>query len=424
MLNYKRMTQLRNRSMLWIQNWGSGDLFRALRHRNYRLFLVGQLMSQTGTWMQTVAQSWLVYRLTESPFLLGLVSFLSLAPLVPFTFVAGTLTDRYPRHRLILVTECVKMGQVLILAALAWFNRVEVWHIIVLSFIFGVAAALEQPARLTFVSDVVGEADLNNAIALNASIYNLARIAGPALTGIVILWAGEAGCFSASAATYVVFICLLSIMRLPPQKQREQKKIDLAHSWISALAYIRETPLIPGLFIMVATASFFLLPYLTMMPIFAQDVLQVGPNGLGNLMAASGLGAVIGAMIVASISEGRRGRWLNLSNIMGSILLICFSLSRLYLLSIVLVILVSINNAVRQTFSNSLLQINASEAYRGRVMSIFFLLFSGMSQVGTLAVGGLATFFSTQTVVGVFALLNLALACLIVTRLPHLYRLR
>lgn len=396
-------------------------LFRALRHHNYRLYLPGQFVSQVGSSMQVMAQGWLVYRLTDSPLMLGLVSFIGLLPVVPMTFLAGVISDRYPRRKLMIITESVLMLQALVLAVIVWLDVVVIWHIIVLSFVYGIAAALEQPSRLTFVSDIVGEEDLTNAVALNASAYNSARIVGPAFAGLLIAGVGEAGCFFINALTYLVFILALVVMRVPSLRI-ERPKLNLAGSWANGMVYSWREHTIRDILIVVATASFFLFHYLTLMPIFARDILQVGPTGLGSLMAATGVGSIIGAMMVAGMHKGHRGKWLNISNVLASVFLIFFVLSRFYLLSVILIILVGVSNAIRTTLGNSLLQLYSSEEYRGRVMSLFFLAFSGMTQVGTLAAGALADVIGATTAVTIFAAINLLLALAFIWGMPRLYR--
>jgi MFS family permease len=187
---------------------------RSLRVRNFRLYWSGQTVSQIGTWMQIVAQGWVVYNLTDSPLMLGLVNFVALLPVVPVSLLSGVLSDRFPRRSLMIVTETVLMLQALVMAALLWFDVIQVWHVVVLSFVLGAAAALEQPARLAIVSDMVDEDDLSNAVALNSSSYNLARIIGPSIAGLVIAAIGEAACFFLNSATYLIFIFLPSTSNL------------------------------------------------------------------------------------------------------------------------------------------------------------------------------------------------------------------
>lgn len=396
--------------------------FRALRHGNFRLFWFGQIVSLTGTWMQIVAQGWLVYRLTESPFMLGLVSVVGLLPVVPVSLLAGVISDRFSRRNLIIATESVLMLQAFAMAFLTWLDVIQVWHVIVLSFVLGAAAALEQPARLAFVADTVGKEDLTNAVALNASVYNSARIVGPSIAGLTVAWVGEAGCFFVNAATYLAVIFALLAVRLPPRTM-PQTRLQVASSLIAGFRYVWDARTIRALMAMVAVSSFFTLPYIALMPVFARDVLQAGPEGLGFLMTGVGIGAIGGALAVANIQAGRRGKWLTLGNVMGPAFLVLFCLSRSFPLSVAVIVLVGASNAVRQTLANSSIQIIASEEYHGRVMSIFNLLFNGMSRVGALGVGGLAEVVGAAWAVGLGAVVSLIWGLIVIRRMPYVHRL-
>lgn len=396
--------------------------FRALRHHNFRLFWFGQAVSLTGTWIQIVAQGWLIYRLTNSPFMLGLVSVVGLLPVVPVSVLAGALSDRLPRRNLIIGTEIVLLLQALAMALLTWQNVIQVWHIIVLSFILGAAAALEQPARLAFVVDTVGKEDLSNAVALNSSLYNSARIIGPALAGLTVAWIGEAGCFSMNSLTYLAVIFALLAIRLPA-RDIPQAQPNVASSVKAGFRYVWDTPTIRVLMLIVAVSSFFSLPYITLMPVFARDVLQVGPQGLGFLMTGVGVGAIGGALVVAGMRTGHRGNWLVLANIIGPLFLVLFSLSSSFPLSLLLVLLIGASNAVRQTLANSLIQLNSSEEYHGRVMSLFNLLFNGMSRLGALGVGAVAVVIGVSWAVGAGAVVSLIWGVFVFWRMPSVQRL-
>jgi len=396
--------------------------FRALRHRNFRLFWSGQTVSLIGTWMQMVAQGWLVYRLTDSPLMLGLVSVVALLPVVPLSLLAGVISDRFPRRNLMIVTEIVLMLQALILAVLIWLNAVQIWHIVVLSFVLGAAAAMEQPARLAFVVDVVGEEDLTNAVALTSSMYNSARIVGPAIAGLLLGWVGEAGCFFVNGLSYSAVILALLAIRLPPQTL-PTNPLRVTESLSNGLRYVWDATTIRALMAIVAVSSFFTLPYIALMPVFARDVLEAGPEGLGFLMTGVGVGAIVGALGVANIQEGRRGKWLTWGNIMGPVFVFLFCLSRSFPLSLALVALVGASSAVRQTLASSLIQIISSGEYHGRVMSVFNLLFSGMSQMGALGAGAVAEFTGAPWALGLGAIVSLVWALGVVWRMPYVRRL-
>jgi MFS family permease len=372
--------------------------------------------------MQIVAQGWLVYRLTDSPLMLGLTNVVGLLPVVPLSLLAGVLSDRFSRRKLIIITETVLMLQALGLAYLTWLGIVQIWHVMVLSFVLGGAAALEQPARLAFVVDTVGKEDLSNAVALNSSVYNAARIVGPALAGLLVAWIGEAGCFLINGLTYLPVILAMFAIHLPFQ-QAEKEKLQVMSSLASGFRYVRDTRVIRSLLLIVAFSSFFTLPYITLMPVFARDVLEAGPEGLGFLMTAVGAGAIAGALAVANVESGRRGGWLMLGNLLGPVFLFLFCVSRSFALSMVMVVLLGASNAVRQTLANSLIQIMTSARYHGRVMSIFNLLFNGMSRTGALGVGAVAELTGVPLALGASALISLMLGLVMLRGMPEVLRL-
>lgn len=412
-----------------------GRMFRALRHRNFRLFWTSQVLSLAGTWMQVVAQGWLVYRLTTSPLMLGLVSFVGLLPVVPVSLLAGVISDRFPRRTLILITEIVLMLQAFLMALLAWLDIIEIWHVIVLSFVLGAAASLEQPARLAFVADIVGPEDLTNAVALNAAVNNSARIVGPAAAGIVVAATGEAGCFLVNGITYLAVIAALLGMRMAPQVRRtpaahasagaaSRPAKNAGGAIVEGFHYVWKTQPVRVLMLIVGVASLFTLPYVTLMPVFAGEVLDVGAQGLGWLMTTLGAGAIVGSMTVASLRKGHRGRWLVIGNILGSLMLIAFCLSDRFAPSLILIFLVGLTNATRNTLANSLLQLNTLSDYHGRVMSLYNLLFSGMSRVGALLIGGLADVTSISWAVGLGAAIGVGWGLVVLWRMPSVWRLK
>jgi MFS family permease len=397
-------------------------VFRALRNKNFRLFWFGQIVSLTGTWMQTVAQSWLVYKLTDSPFMLGLVNVVGLLPVVPISLLAGVISDRFSRRNLIIIADTILTLQAFAIAILTWLNIIQVWHVIFLSFILGAAAALEQPARLAFVVDTVGKEDLTNAIALNTSVFNTARIIGPSLAGITVAWMGEAAAFFINGLTYIVVILALLAIRLPRQTL-PKSKTRVTGSMISGFQFVWKEQTIRALMLVVAIASFFTMSYVALATIFAEDVLRAGSVGMGLLMTAVGVGALIGALFVANLEDGHRGKWLTWSNIIGPILLIAFCVSHSLILSMVLIALVAASSAIRQTLANSLIQIATPQEYQGRVMSIFNLLFNGMGRVGVMGIGGLAEFTGIAVAVGMGAIFSLLLGLFVVWKAPQVYRL-
>lgn len=372
--------------------------------------------------MAIVAQGWVVYSLTESPFLLGLVSFIALIPVLPVSLLSGVISDRLPRRNLILVTEVILMIQALVMAVLIWSGVIQVWHILVLSLVLGVAAAFEQPARLAFIMDVVGKEDLSNAVALNSSAYNAARIVGPAIAGLLIASVGVAICFLINGLSYlVVILALLAIKVYPRVKSSEPVKI--VGGLADGFRYMMGDLTIRGLLFIVAISSFMTLPYIALMPAFANDKLNSGSEGLGFLLTAVGLGAIFGAIMVANLHSGKRGSWLAIANIIGPVFLILFSLSQSLPIALALVVLVGSSNAVRQTLANSLLQLNSLEDYHGRVMSVFNLLFNGMSRFGALIIGALAEFTNISLALGLGASMSAIIGVAVYLKMPYLRKL-
>lgn len=395
---------------------------RSLGDRNFRLYWTGQVVSQVGTWMQIVAQGWVVYRITDSAFMLGLVNFIGLVPVLPVSLIAGVLSDRLPRRSLIISTETVLALQALAMAGLIWFDVLQVWHVIVLSFVLGTAAALEQPARLAFVRDLVGDEDLSNAVALNASGYNTARIVGPAIAGLTISWVGESACFFINSVTYLALILALIAIRIPRQP-RPEGKLQVVGSLKEGFQYIWKSSDILGLLFIVSVASFLTIPYITLMPVFAKDVLNVGADGLGFLLTTVGIGAILGNFVVAYLHAGRRGKWLTITNVLGPLFLVWFCLTPSFYTALGLVFLVGSSNAIRTTLANSLIQLNSIEEYQGRVMSIFNLLFNGSSRVGALIIGGLAEFSGAPQALGISAAISVMIGLIIHFRMSNVRQL-
>lgn len=397
--------------------------FRALRHRNFRLFWSGQIVSQIGTWMQTIALSWLAYRLTNSAFMLGVVNVAALLPIVPVSLLAGVISDHFSRRNLIILADAVLTLQALAVAALTYFNVLQVWHLILLSFIQGAAAAVEQPARLAFVVDTVGKDDLSNAIALNSGVFNTARIVGPAIAGVTVAWIGEAGCFLANGLSYLAVIAALWAIRLPPQTVRRVRE-KMVVSMAGGFKFVWSNRVVRALMLISAISGFFIMSFVALATVFSDDVLKAGASGLGVLMAAVGAGALLGALAVARLKTGHRGRWLTWSNLLAPAVLIAFCFSRSLLWSVPLVALVAAATAVRQILANSLIQIDTPVDHQGRVMSIFNLIFNGTGRVGVMAVGGLAEFIGMPWAVGLGAGISLLCGLAVILWMPFVDRLQ
>lgn len=365
-------------------------VLRGLRHRNYRLFFGGQLISLIGTWMQTVAQSWLVYRLTNSAVLLGFVGFASQILVFLLAPVGGSAADRYNRRRILLATQMTSMFLALVLATLTLTGRVQVWHIFALAASLGMVNAFDVPTRQAFAVDMVGREDLINAIALNSSMINSARMIGPAVAGVLVATVGEGWCFLLNAISYLAVIAGLLLMTVKTQARVPLPGSALA-SIIEGFRYVRHTKPIRSLLLLLGLVSLMGMPYAVLMPIFADQILHGGPKGLGLLMGASGFGALIGAVTLAS-RKGIRGlgRWIAFAAAGFGLGLVLFSLSRSFLLSLTLLAPVGFAMIIAMAASNTLIQSLVRDELRGRVMAVYSMMFMGMAPFGSLLAGTLA----------------------------------
>ena len=363
---------------------------RALRHRNFQLFISGQLISLIGTWMQTVAQSWLVYRLTGSSLLLGSVGFASQIPVFLVAPLGGIVADRHNRHRVIIATQTAAMLLAGVLAGLTLVGVVQVWHVFVLATLLGVVNAFDIPARQSFLVDMVGKEDLMNAIALNSSMFNGARIIGPAIAGVLVAKIGEGWCFFANAVSYIAVIIGLFMMKLPPRSYRTSSASPMAHI-IEGFRFARETGPIRAILLLLGLVSLVGMPYTVLMPVFADKILHGGARGLGILMGATGVGALLGALTLASRTGVRGlGRWVALSCAGFGVNLFLFSWSRHFWLSVALLLPVGFCMMLEMSSSNTLIQAMVPDHLRGRVMAMYSMMFMGMAPFGALIGGALA----------------------------------
>ncbi len=368
----------------------TGGLLRALKHRNYQLFFAGQLISLIGTWMQTVAQSWLIYRLTGSTILLGLVGFASQFPVFLFAPLGGAVADRYPRHRLLVLTQSLAMILATVLALLTLMGVIKVSEIFVLATLLGIVNAFDIPTRQSFIVEIVGRDDLSNAIALNSSMFNGARIIGPAIAGIMVAAVGEGWCFLINALSFIAVITGLLMMRLthPPAAPHTGSMLNHIRE---GLDFVRGHAAIRYLLMLLGIVSITGMPYVVLMPIFADRILHGGASGLGLLMSASGVGALLGALTLAARRNVHGlSRWAPIAALGFGISLILFSSSRHFWLSAALLIPAGFSMMVQMATSNTLLQMMTPDAYRGRVMSLYSMMFMGMAPIGAMFAGTLA----------------------------------
>lgn len=365
-------------------------LLRALKHRNFQLFFTGQLISLVGTWMQTVAESWLVYRMTHSSLLLGAAGFASQIPVFIVAPLGGIVADRYNRHRVVIATQTAAMLLAASLAALVLSHRVQVWHIFLLASLLGVVNAFDIPARQSFLVDMVGKEDLMNAIALNSSMFNGARIIGPAIAGILVAKIGEGWCFFSNSVSYIAVITGLLMMRVPRPSYRPASGSPLMHI-IEAFQWVRRTGPIRALLLLLGVVSLVAMPYTVLMPVFADRILHGGARGLGILMGATGVGALLGALTLAARTGVRGlGRWVAISCGGFGLSLILFALSRNFWLSVVLLVPVGFCMMLQMSSSNTLIQAMVPDQLRGRVMALYSMMFMGMAPFGALFGGAIA----------------------------------
>lgn len=366
------------------------NTFAALRHRNYRLFFAGQLVSVVGTWMQTVAIGWLVYQLSDSAFTLGMVRFLSAIPITLLTLVGGAVADRVEKRRVVVFTEGTAMVLAFVLTALVYFGVVKIWHIAVLGLFEGITDAFDIPTRQSFVVEMVGKDDLMNAIALNSSLFNGARVFGPALAGVLIAVVGVVGCFFVNGLSYLAIVAAYLAMRLPAVPQRAEHK-PMWHETLEALRYVRDHRVLRAVIGLVTVVSLFGWPYSVLLPVFARDVLHTGARGYGFLMAANGVGALVGALTLASLGDSPHKRKLFYGGLFGFCAMLCvFAFSTAYWLSATALAGSGFFMIIFFATANTSVQTRVPDELRGRVMGIYALAFLGLTPFGSLIAGALA----------------------------------
>lgn len=393
---------------------------RALRHRNFQLFFSGQLISLIGTWMQTVAQSWLVYRLTGSALLLGTVGFTGQIPVFLLAPAGGIIADRHDRHRIVVATQTSAMALALILATLTLTGRVHVWHIMVLAALLGVVNAFDIPARQAFLVDMVGKEDLMNAIALNSSMFNGARVVGPAVAGILVASIGEGWCFLANAVSYVAVIVGLLLMKLGRQPIAGPANSPLEDA-IEGFRFAWHTKPIRALLLLIGLVSLVAMPYTVLMPIFADQILHGGARGLGMLMGATGVGALLGAGLLATRSGlGGLGRMVMISSACFGVSLMLFAGSRWFWISVALLIPAGFSMMLQMAASNTLIQAMVPDRLRGRVMAVYSMMFMGMAPMGALLAGAVANRLGAQLTVAIGGAVCVVGSGFFAARLPAL----
>jgi MFS family permease len=363
------------------------DTFSALRHRNFRYFFAGQLISLTGTWMQNTAQGWLVYQITGSKMLLGVVAAVGSAPMMLFSILGGSVADRHSKRNVVLATQTSMMLFAFVFAALVWSGRIRTWQIMALAAMGGLAMAFDMPARQSFMMEMTSREDLMNAISLNSSIVNAARVLGPSVAGFLMMRTGMAMCFFLNGLSYLAVIAGLALMRLPQHVQPARTGSALAHA-LEGLSYVWQSRRMRNILLLFAIVGIFGWSYSVLMPAFARDELRVGEGQYGLLWSANGVGALLGALTVASIGKRVARRALVFGGLgVFSAMLMCLALTRSFTLALVFLGIGGWGMLLFFSTTNTLLQTSASDSMRGRVMGIWALVFGGMTPIGGLEAG-------------------------------------
>jgi MFS family permease len=395
-------------------------MFRTIENRNYRLYFFGQMVSLLGSWLQSVAQAWLVYRLTGSSFQLGLVVFIGQVPLLFLSPIGGLIADRYPRRWVVVATQAISMLLAFVLAVLTLWGHVQLWEILAVAGLQGIINAVDVPTRQALVSEIVDTDNLLNAVALNSSIFSNASSVAPLIAGFLVATLGEGWCFAINGATYLAVIAGLLMMRLEEHK-RDRGPQSALSSLREGFHFVHDTAPIRRILVALALVSLLGAPFTVLMPIFASKVLHAGPRGLGLLMSANGVGSLIGSLLLVS----RRGLtglgpWIVFGSAGLGAALILFSLSRSFALSLMILGAVGFCTFYQTTVSNALIQAMSPNALRGRVIAILSMLILGVVPFGALLAGFLAEHFGAPLTVAVGGLACIAGAVLCSVNLPTL----
>ena len=394
----------------------------ALKYPNYRLWFWGQIISMFGTWMESTALSFLVFDLTKSPAYLGLIGFAGGVPTWLFTLYAGVIADRMARRTLLMVTQTVMMILAFVLAALTFLHWVQPWHILVIALLLGTANAFEAPARQSFVLEMVEPDDMTNAIALNAAMFNSAMAIGPAAAGLIYAYLGPAWCFALNGASFLAVIVNLKKMKLrpfTPPAERTSPHADLKEG----LKYVAAHPLIRTIIGLIGVVAVFGISFVTLFPAWAVDILHGDAKTNGFLQSARGLGAVVAALLIASLGRFRfRGKLLTLGTFALPLAVAVFALVRWTPLALLFVFGTGLAHILIFNLSNALVQTNSPDALRGRVMGVYTLIFFGLLPLGALGMGFAAEHLGSPTAVLIGAGAMMAAAAALAVYMPHLRR--
>ncbi|WP_193212959.1 MFS transporter [Luteolibacter marinus] len=396
--------------------------FSAFSHRNYRIFFSGQVISLIGTWLQSTAEGWLVYELSGSSVALGFIRFANMLPFALIALWGGIIADRHPKRTILLFTQGASMLLALALAALVYFGLIQVWHVAAIGFLLGIVNAFDVPARQSFVVELVGRDDLINGIALNSSMFNLARVVGPAVAGLLIGVVGMAGCFLLNGLSYIAVITGYGMLKLPEFEKRTDHPPFLA-AIREAFAYIAGNGPLRAIMILVSTFSVFGVSFAVLMPVFAKDILHGDAKAFGILMAFNGGGALIGGLTLASVGKKFTRRALIYVGLSGCCtFLILFALSTTFWLSCALLLCAGFFMIVFLATANTATQLRSPDHLRGRIMGFYSLCFLGLGSVGSLVAGFLAKHVSAPGSVVIGSCVCLTVGLLVFKRIIRIPR--
>ncbi|TMQ57856.1 MAG: MFS transporter [Candidatus Eisenbacteria bacterium] len=392
--------------------------FRALGHRNYRLYWTGQLVSLIGTWMQSVAQGWLMYRLTASAFMLGLLGFAQFLPVLLLTLWAGVIVDSMDKRRLLLLTQTAFLIQAALLATALSTGVVKPWMVLALAFVFGTINALDLPVRQSFVVELTGKEDLSNAIALNSAAFNTARVVGPAIAGILLATVGEAGCFWLNALSYVAVIASIWRMDLPARPSVRFAGRRAVETMMEGIRYARSVRPLRNLLTLLGVTAGLGFQYMILLPVYAREILHAGPKGYGGLVTAFGLGSLVSAAwMTRKLDRWALRRNLFIGLLSAAIGMGTFAWSRTLELSVAMGFLAGFGLILYIATTNTLIQVTTEDRFRGRVMSLYTLMFVGTAPIGALVSGTIAQHFSAPVATSFSALVLLGGALWMIRRL-------
>jgi MFS family permease len=394
---------------------------RSLRHRDFRRFWIGLVISVTGTWMQAAAQGWLVYDLTKSPLYLGIVGACGALPILLFSLPGGVIADRFSKHRIVFITQSLSALQAVVLALLVYTGVVRVWHVMVMAATLGVVNAFDMPTRQSMVLDLVEREDIFNAVSLNSSAFNSGRVIGPSVAGVLLAAAGMAGCFFINALSFLPLIVILATIR--PRRPRPVGAGSMLAHIGSGLRWARGHSVAVALLALTGLASLFAMPYATLMPLFASGVYHVGPRGYGFLMSAPAVGSLLAASAMAALGHRfRLGPITMLGSFVFPLALILLGGAPSYAIAVAVLFLLGLGIMAFNMTSNTILQKEPPDELRGRVMGLRAFVFAGMAPLGNLQIGAVAQWLGPRWAVAIDGAICLAAAAIAWWRAPGLRR--